>query len=547
LDDGLESLAYAALAARGGSDPDTRALASSALAAAFDAFAWEPAFRLAEALLTAAGAEDEYTRDAIRLGALALHNLAPRTKEPWISEVLIDRFTRLLTFETDPLARAHWNYRLTLLHARVPKALDVARIAADAAVAAAEGATGDPRAPLFTAWARNGRAYVRARGSDLEGAAADAEAVYAGLAGGAGGVPEIEVHYTRLAAANNRAVVAAFAGDDDALAKWRAIWARQLEALPANERPGPLWMPVPGGHRELAAQREHHAAVLADARERLDVEDEAIAAHGLGVVLYKLGDARGAHEAFATSLRIWSVIGGFADDLLTEELNSAVTAFRAGETRRAAEGFARVRKALAENAGAQAETLAALAMIDAYAGERERAVARADEAMRAAEALGEPEVVVRTLRSAAETHLILADRRRAAEILARALATIAAAESNGVEFPAEDVLGVLVSRLDAGEGYDVDALHRALRLAPLAVEDANAWWDLPRLAAHVGAHPEVERDGTLTKGLAAVAMVAGQRVDREFESCDGDLSIVLTKNVCEGLITYSGKVAARRV
>jgi hypothetical protein len=115
--------------------------------------------------------------------------------------------------------------------------------------------------------------------------------------------------------------------------------------------------------------------------------------------------------------------------------------------------------------------------------------------------LGEPDVVVRTLRSAAETHLILGDRRRAAEILARALAAIAAAESNGVAFPAEDVLGVLVSQLDAGEGYDVDVLHRALSLASLAVEDANAWWDLPRLAAHVGAHPEVARaTGRLPKG-----------------------------------------------
>jgi hypothetical protein len=53
---------------------------------------------------------------------------------------------------------------------------------------------------------------------------------------------------------------------------------------------------------------------------------------------------------------------------------------------------ARQLQALAENAGAQAETLAALAMIDACSGERERAVARADEAMRAAEALGEPDV-----------------------------------------------------------------------------------------------------------------------------------------------------------
>jgi tetratricopeptide (TPR) repeat protein len=101
-----------------------------------------------------------------------------------------------------------------------------------------------------------------------------------------------------------------------------------------------------------------------------------------------------------------------------------VSAFRAGETIRAAEGFARVRLALAPDTGAQAETLAALAMIDARAGERQRAIARADEAIDAAEALGAPDVFVRTIRSAAEARLILGDRQSAMEILERALAAV---------------------------------------------------------------------------------------------------------------------------
>jgi tetratricopeptide (TPR) repeat protein len=513
LDDGLESRAYVALAAHGASDPNTRVLASIALLAAFDAFALEPAFRLAEALLATVGTEDECTRDAIRLGALALYNLAPLAKEPWISATLVDRFTRLIQSEPDPLSRAHWNYRLALVQTRGRNALEAARAAGDAAVADAEGTTGDPRAPLFAAWARNGRAFVRARASDFEGAAADTEAGHAALAGGARGVPEIEVRVARLFIANNRARVAQFAGDDAALAKWRAIRTDHFNELPVDERPGPLWLPVPGGHRDLAAQRDHHAAVLADARDRLDVDDEAIAAHGLGVTLYKLGDASGALGAFATSLRIWPVIGGFAEDVLTEELNTAVSAFRAGETLRAAEGFARVRQALAQDAAAQAETLAALAMIDARAGERERAIARADEAICAAEAVGAPDVFVRTLRSAAEAFLILGDRRNATEILERALAAIASAERDGIEIPAEDVLGVLVARLDAGQEQDTSRLHRALKLAPLVVDDANAWWDLPRLAAHVRAHPALEREETLAEGLATVAMVVDQRED----------------------------------
>ena len=509
LDDGLEARAYAALAAHASDAP---ALAADALRAAFDAFAFEPAFRLAEALLARPGSADEAPRDAIKLGALALYNLAPLAKEPWISEKLVDRFTRLLASETDPLLRAHWQYRLALTHARGRNSLDLARAAGDASVDTAHAVTNDARAPLFSAWAHNGRAYVRARSHDLEGATADTEAGLKALEGGAGGVPETEVHVTRLFVANNRARVAQMAGDDEGLAKWRAIRTRHFNALPADDRPGPLWLPVPGGHRDLAAQRDHHSAVLADARERLDVDAEAIAAHGLGVTLYKLGDARAAHEAFATSLRIWSVINGYAEDLLAEEFNTAVTAYRAGETTRAAEGFARVRKALQQDAAAQAETLGALAMIDARAGDRERAVTRAGQAVRAAEELGAPDVFIRTARTAAEAYLILGDRDRATEILERALAAIAVAEGDGTEFPAEDVLAVLVSRLDVCDGNDGDMLQRALRLAPQVLEDANAWWDLPRLAAHVRAHPEVERDEALAAGLATVAMVAGQRI-----------------------------------
>jgi hypothetical protein len=118
---------------------------------------------------------------------------------------------------------------------------------------------------------------------------------------------------------------------------------------------------------------------------------------------------------------------------------------------------------------------------------------------------------VRTLRSAAEAFLILGDSRSAVQVLSQALDAIASAETYGVEFPAEDVLGVLVSQLDTCQGSDPEALRRAVSLAPLVVDDANAWWDLPRLAGYVRAHPSLEHDHRLTDGLATVAMVSDQR------------------------------------
>jgi len=469
LDDNLEAGAFAALASDEPRNAGTiSTLAVAAIRAAFDAFALEPAFRLAQALLTRADSDDAQTRDAIRLSALALNHLAPFANETWINDMLVDRFSRLLDSETDPLARAHWNYRLTLVHARGRSALDTALETGNAAVASAEEAVGEPSAPLFLAWAHNGRAYVRARRSDFQGAAEDTEAGLGVLENGAPGVPETEITLTRVLLANNRARVAQMAGDSAALVFWRSIRTQHLNRLPVYEHPGPLWLPVPGGHRDLAAQRDHHATVLAEARERFDVEDEAIAAHGLGVTLYKMGNARGAHEAFATSLRIWSVIGGLPEDLLTEEFNTAVTAFRSGDTARAAEGFERIRAVLREDSGAQVETLAALAMIDARAGERERATSRATDAIHDAEELREPDIYVRTSRSAAEAHLILGNRSRASEILAAARVAIAAAERESVELSPEDIFGVLVSDLDAAEVHDMTVLQsRSLSSAPL--------------------------------------------------------------------------------
>ena len=91
---------------------------------------------------------------------------------------------------------------------------------------------------------------------------------------------------------------------------------------------------------------------------------------------------------------------------------------------------------------------------------------RTNEAIATAEAVGEPEALVRTLRSTAEALLVLGDFRSALVILSRASDASASEGDNNIPFPAEDVLRVLVSRLDARQGHDVAALGRAVSLAP---------------------------------------------------------------------------------
>jgi len=486
-DDQLEARAFAALR-----DPSAGAkidLARQALRASFDAFGFDAAVWFASALERAGAA----TRESRALGALALHNLAPLSKEPWVGERLVAAFEELAASEPDPRARAHWEYRLALAHGRTRGALDAALQAADAAVADAEAAPGTDLTLFTRAWTRNGRAYVRTRRGDLAGAAADAEEgvrLLTGepdLAAPPGGLPAAEVRIARILVSNNRARIAHAAGDPEALGRWRAATSALLEATPPGERPGQQWFLPPVDERDLASAVAYFDALLEQARAALDPETEAVAAHGLGVVLYKLGDAEAAYEAFATSLRVWRITGGFPEDLLTEELNCAVSAFRSGQVTRAEEGFLRLRASPLMQAGdAQAETLAALGMIAAKAGDGDVARVRGDEATRLAEAEGARDVLVRVLRSAAEAYLLLGDREGARRAAGRALATTSAMEAAGEEGPPEDVLGAIVTALDAGDAR-LELVRRAIALAPAALADANAWWDAPRLAPYLGA------------------------------------------------------------
>ncbi|HEY2510752.1 MAG TPA: hypothetical protein VGI39_07850, partial [Polyangiaceae bacterium] len=166
LDDTLEARALQALATGAA---DASVLARAALRASFDAFGFDAALRFSRTLESAGAADDE----SRALGALALHNLAPISKEPWVGDALTASFAALVSSAKDPLDRAHWGYRVTLAHGRTRGALEAALQAADGAVAAADEAPRSPRASFVGAWTRNSRAYVRTRMGDFEGAAQD--------------------------------------------------------------------------------------------------------------------------------------------------------------------------------------------------------------------------------------------------------------------------------------------------------------------------------------------------------------------------------------
>src|SRR5215472_12145709 len=482
LDDGLEQRALQALRSGANATADAFEIVLAAMRAAFNAFGFETSLRLGLVLAGHGRADPRVRRSIYSIVALSALNLDPLAKsKDWSTGVMEKYFTEALTGEPD----------------------------------AAE------RAGFFEGWARNGRAYARLRSGLAEEAAADCELALERLAGESlAGIPELEIQVLRLLLSNNRSKIAQATHDQAGLVHWRQRTREFLAALPTDDRPGHEWMIPPEDKNDLASSRDYFEGLLARARERLDPEAEAVGAHALGLIYYRLGDARRAREQFQTSLRIWQIIRGYPEDILTEELNCAVTAFRAELLPEAETGFERIRKSpLLGAESAQAETLGALAMVAAKRGQPDVAIARAQQAVSMAEASGERDSLIRVLRSVSEAHLMLERREEALAYLRRAMSAIAEAAAENSTVAPEDHLGVLVGLLECGAADD-RAMLQALELLPAALGDPNAWWDLPRLLVHVShslqrGRPPLDEDQRhkLDRLLPDCLVAAVQRAD----------------------------------
>lgn len=489
----LEALPFARVESCGG--------AVETLREAFDCLGFEGALRRALTFLeTGEGSPDE-RREANAIAGISALNLDPLARgNDWAVDVMARAFAGALDGESDPDRRAHWHYRLCLVHGRAKGDIEAALDHGDRAVAEAVD-------PFFQGWARNGRAYALLRAGRAEEAARDCEE---GLvrAAEATSVPEVEVRRLRLLISNNRSRLAQARGDREALGRFRRLTHEVLASLPTDDRPGQQWFIPPEDETDLPAARRYYEELLAQAREGLEAEVEAIAAHGLAMVEYRLGDGAAARALWQNALRIWRVIGGYPEDLFAEELNCAVTAFRTGLYDEAEAGFQHLREhPFAQADGPQGEMLGALAMIAARRGDSIDTRGRGEHALEFASKSGDARVLARVLRSIGEADLSLGRRNDALASFRRALSI---AESTTL--PPEDLLGILVGALDAGDS-DSTLVSRALATVPAAVADVNAWWDLPRLLVHVRALLDAQALSTSTPGLDRTLQLAAQRPD----------------------------------
>lgn len=546
LDDDLERRAHRALAAAPGAPGGAASeLALRALREAFGCFGYGAVLRLGLAWLErGAPADPALAAEVHTLVGLAAYNRQVQSGgNVALAEFLGRHFDAALALETDPGRRSHLLYRLCINSGRRRGDLEPALALAERAVkeARAPGLPGG-LAAFLEAWARNGRAYVLARLGRLGDALADCEAAYALLerAGALPGAPAAELLPSRRVLADNAARVAEMARDLPLAARWQRTLEEIEDAMPGMVRTAHhRWLALHRAGRALRAALRRAEAGLDESRRRLDALGEDLFLAEQGDLLYRLGDALGALESFAGSLRIRRRVGA-PEDVARTEVAAALAAARAGRLEEAEAGLEGAREGPAcARPAAQGEVLAAIALLAARRGEGARADALANAAIEAAVESGERDALLRVARGAGEACLALGRREEARAAFERALEIAGEGEgpANGETQaegagapppPAAEVLAALLgleeaaaaagaapgaggavpgtdagagagpvpgaaepaSGTEAGVGAEAGAdparrgrLLRALALAERALEDADAWWDLPRLVA----------------------------------------------------------------
>ena len=243
------------------------------------------------------------------------------------------------------------------------------------------------------------------------------------------------------------------------------------------------------GHGALPNLRDVLGAeqtALDEAKAAGNRSAEAHRALAIGDLFYRMGDARGAFDAFVLAMQL-----GAGDDTPEEDLalevQAAQAARRAGLVDEAETGLARaLAHPLCEEAAAtRAMVLTERALLRAANGDAAAADADLHAADAAARAADDADAMMRVWRCVGEASLALARPTDATASFVRALEIaqdVGAPTGVAASVAPAEVFATLVGMHAAGGAGD-EVLLGALALAPEALREADAWWELPRLCA----------------------------------------------------------------
>lgn len=521
--DDLDGKARAALSASPGPlERETVQLVVDAVRASFRAFGFTSAIALGLDLLARQpDLAPEDAADLHTLIGLAAHNRQfEGFDNPAFPRFLDAHFAAALERETRPAHRCALLYRLAVVHGRRRKDVETAIVWADRAVAASrQGDLPPVEAAYQETWSRNIRAYILMRMGRLAEAEAETLAGFQRIEGlfyelldlvARGEVDEmweLDIRSTHSLLAFNTQSLEAIQGRDTAsLARWLERSQESVRSIPAMVR----FEAFHFTEIYLRLLRPDLALPLVlrgmeDARREVDALREYDHARNAVALASRLGDTRTTLELIERVQSFRGRCGLPAVPAL--EVVRALTLQREG---RLDEARFLLEKAQSDPAHssreAQAEIQAHRAAVEAQAGNQEEADRLLDRAIDLAVKSGDRDTLLRIAVAAGRCYQTLGRPDDAREAFEQALEIVEGAQPEDPPLPPLDLLRALLGIQEHGE-QDPDLPRRILAVASAALDDPEAWWELPRvvpLLQEIGGDAEV-RERILT--------AAGQRRD----------------------------------
>jgi len=462
---------------------------------------------------------------------VSAHNrqFSAKTGNAQLNDFLEYHFMRAFGAETEPVRRISHLYRLIVTLARRKRKFHTALDWANKAVAEVkEMAVASAEATMQEAWIRNIRAYIHISSKDIEKALTDIELAYKLVERAASFVesPSREMSMTSSVIADNYTILAKYMGDYESEEQWLCVGNRLIEEFGVGAR----FIDIASVdfyrsrvRMDLAIQAAFRG--LADARVQIDAHWQGLYLRHLSDLHYRVGNYWRAYEYLEEALSFYKRFGQI-DRKFSAELMSAAALARAGLFEQAQVAFERAfAHELNNSPHSQAEILTSLALLATRQGKSVEAEGKMNEAIALAVEGGERNTLLLVARRAGDACQYLGNTKQAEQAYRQAITISKAKNSDSAPPPAAEMVGVFLGLLECGE-KDSDLALQALRLMPTALqEDADAWWDLPRLLlqlSSMASKTNVFDSSKEQEALENVLIASSQRKD-----CQKDLSQLL--------------------
>ena len=462
---------------------------------AFQCFAFETTLRGGLALVRGdAELSPRHRADVHGLIALAAHNRQFRSSgNRRLAEFLCEHLNLALEAEDRPAERSALCYRLAVAHGRRLKDRQEGLLWSERAIEEAGRAElPAAEAAILEAWGRNIKSFMLTTTGRLPDAAEECKKAYSRLDRAleteetplqSPRAAVREAAFSRSILADNLGAIHQMSGDVEGTRHWKTISDGHNRQVPEVERyEAPFWIATYRDQLRFDAARDRARRGLNAARRDQDALREYRYGIEVADLSYRLRDAKGALTHFKEAENLHARVGA-PSFLRLPRLAPAAAASRAGQLE---EALARIDSMLSELPAdrlvARSQVLALKGLCLARAGHAEPAETAMNEAIDLAVDSGERDLLLSVAVSAGRASQLLQRDEDAREAYLQAVEI--SAEKGESDVPAGLELAAHLGFLETSEpsSDQTRIVRHCLNLFEEALEDAETWWRLPRLA-----------------------------------------------------------------